>query len=486
MKRTELLAPAGDYTSLIAAFNAGADAAYLAGKQFGARAFANNFEEDELLHALDYAHLHGKKIYLTLNTLIKESEFSAIAEYLTPYYNNGLDGIIIQDLGLIPFLKKEFPLLELHASTQMTVNNFRSAKWLKEQGLCRIVPSRELSLTELKEIKEKADIEVEAFIHGAMCYGYSGQCLFSSFLGGRSGNRGRCAQPCRLPYTVNNGELESKNSKEIYPLSLKDLCSLPYIYELLDLGIDSFKIEGRMKSPEYVAGVTSVYRKYIDMYYEGKRTPIDSKDLHKLNHLYIRSEMKDGYFTKHNGKDMVSVESPSYKGNDEGLIESLHTQYCLEPLQIPIIGDLTLIIGQPAILTLYYGDTVINSYGETVVGAQNRPLSREEVFKQINKTGNSGFYFEELTIHMDDGIFMSVKQLNALRRNALEELQNTILASVRRTRPIFDAVIADKYYINKINNSPLLRISVTSIDQLKAVNTLNSNIDRVYIPADLL
>ena len=235
MRRTELLAPAGDYTSLIAAFNAGADAVYLAGKQFGARAFANNFEEDELLQALDYAHLHGKKIYLTLNTLIKESEFSTIADYLTPYYNNGLDGIIIQDLGLIPFLKKEFPLLELHASTQMTINNYRSAKWLKEQGICRIVPSRELSLTELKEIKEKADIEVEAFIHGAMCYGYSGQCLFSSFIGGRSGNRGRCAQPCRLLYTVNNGELKSKKSKEIYPLSLKDLCSLPYIYELFDL-----------------------------------------------------------------------------------------------------------------------------------------------------------------------------------------------------------------------------------------------------------
>ena len=186
MKRTELLAPAGDYASLIAAFNAGADAVYLAGKQFGARAYAGNFEEDELLHALDYAHLHGKKIYLTLNTLIKESEFSSIREYLIPYYNNGLDGIIIQDLGLIPFLKKEFSGLELHASTQMTVNNYRSAKWLKEQGLCRVVPSRELSLTELQEIKEKAGIEVEAFIHGALCYSYRKQCnLYSSVRGFR-------------------------------------------------------------------------------------------------------------------------------------------------------------------------------------------------------------------------------------------------------------------------------------------------------------
>lgn len=485
MKRTELLAPAGDYASLIAAFNAGADAVYLAGKQFGARAFANNFEEAELLQALDYAHLHGKKIYLTLNTLIKESEFSSIVDYLMPYYNNGLDGIIIQDLGLISLLKKEFPLLELHASTQMTINNYRSAKWLKEQGLCRIVPSRELSLIELKEIKEKADIEVEAFIHGAMCYGYSGQCLFSSFLGGRSGNRGRCAQTCRLPYIVNNGEFSPKKNKETYPLSLKDLCSLPYIYELLDLGIDSFKIEGRMKSPEYVAGVTSVYRKYIDMYYEGKRMQIEQKDLNKLSHLYIRSEMKDGYLKKHNGKDMISVDSPSYKGNDERLIASLHEQYCIEPLQLPIIGNITLVIGQPAILTLYYGDTVITSYGEKVEEAQNRPLSKEEVFKQINKTGNSVFFFEELTINMDDGIFMLVKHLNTLRRNALEELQNTILSSVRRRRDVSEITKKQKRTNNTTDRTPALRISVTTIEQLNAVFASFIDVDRIYIPADL-
>ncbi len=486
MKRTELLAPAGDYASLIAAFNAGADAVYLAGKQFGARAFANNFEEEELLRALDYAHLHNKKIYLTLNTLIKECEFSSIAEYLTPYYNNGLDGIIIQDLGLIPYLKQVFPDLELHASTQMTVNNFRSAKWLKEQGLCRIVPSRELSLTELKEIKDEANIEVEAFIHGAMCYGYSGQCLFSSFLGGRSGNRGRCAQPCRLPYTVNNGTLHSPKEKDVYPLSLKDLCSLPYIYELLDVGIDSFKIEGRMKSPEYVAGVTSVYRKYIDLYYSGKRPAIDKKDLRQLSHLYIRSEMKDGYFKKHNGKDMVSIDSPSYQGSDDCLIESLHEQYCLESMNLPITGELTLAIGQPAMLTLYYGDAVITSYGEPVEKAQNRPMSREDIFKQINKTGNSGFFFENLTINVEGSVFVPIKQLNAIRRYGLEELKNSILADFRRIRPISDITVQPKYPYNKnASDKPLLRVSVTSAEQLNALYHSNIEIDRVYIPADL-
>lgn len=486
MKHTELLAPAGDYNSFISAINAGADAVYLAGKQFGARAFANNFEEEELLQALDYAHLHDKKIYLTLNTLIKESEFSTVAEYLIPYYNNGLDGIIIQDIGLIPFLKDNFPSLELHASTQMTVNNYRSAKWLKEQGLCRIVPSRELSLTELQEIKDKADIEVETFIHGAMCYGYSGQCLFSSFLGGRSGNRGRCAQPCRLPYSVNNGTLKSPKAKDIYPLSLKDLCSLPYIYELLDLGIDSFKIEGRMKSPEYVAGVTSVYRKYIDMYYEGKRPAIEPSDLRKLNHLYIRSEMKDGYFKKHNGKDMISVESPSYKGNDERLIESLHEQYCLGPKQIPVVGVLNLMIGQPAMLTLYYGDTIINSYGQTVEQAQNRPMSKEDILKQINKTGNSEFFFENIEINMEDSIFIPVKQLNNLRREALEELKNNILTKTRRACNTSNDISIGKRPRKKISNSkPLLRISVTSPEQLMTLYDSYIEVDRVYIPADL-
>ncbi len=487
MKRTELLAPAGDYASLIAAFNAGADAVYLAGKQFGARAYAGNFEEEELIQALDYAHLHGKKIYLTLNTLIKESEFSSVYEYLLPYYNNGLDGIIIQDLGLIPFLKREFPQLDLHASTQMTVNNYRSAKWLKEQGLCRVVPSRELSLTELKEMKEKADIEVEAFIHGAMCYGYSGQCLFSSFLGGRSGNRGRCAQPCRLPYAVNCDVPTSKKNKDIYPLSLKDLCSLPFLYDLLDVGIDSFKIEGRMKSPEYVAGVTSVYRKYIDLYYEGKRSEIEFNDLDKLSHLYIRSEMKDGYFRKHNGKDMVSVDSPSYQGNDERLIDALNEQYCKETLQIPITCELTLTIGQPALLTLYYADTVIPTYGDMVEQAQNRPMSREDVFKQINKTGNSEFYFETISIHMDEGIFMPVKQLNSLRREALENMKNSLLSSVRRSRiephTIELSVHADT---KRIDTAPVLRVSVTSLNQLNAITDCDAVIDRIYIPADLL
>ena len=396
MNRFELLAPAGDFSCLLAAFNAGADAVYLAGKSFGARAFAGNFETEELIEALDYAHLFSKKIYLTLNTLIKETEFSQIVEFLQPFYEHGLDGVIIQDLGLIPYLKKEFPLLELHGSTQMTVSNYRSAAWLKEQGLCRVVPAREMSLEELKEIRKNADIEVEAFIHGAMCYSYSGQCLFSSFLGGRSGNRGRCAQPCRLPYKVmENGSCIS-GKKEVYPLSLKDLCSLPYIYELMDAGIDSFKIEGRMKSPEYVAGVTAVYRKYMDLYMNGERRPVAKEDLEQLAKLYIRSDMKDGYFIKHNGKDMISLSSPSYQGCDDKLVEKIHEKYCEGRLKQSINGVLNLAIGQPAELTVYNDSASVTVYGDIVLAAQNRPVSEEDAAKQIRKTGNSPFDLRRL------------------------------------------------------------------------------------------
>ena len=488
MKVAEILAPAGDFECLKAAFNAGADAVYLAGKAYGARAFANNFEEDELIEALDYAHMLSKKIYLTLNTLIKESEFDSIVSYLTPYYEHGLDGIIIQDLGLIPLLKKYFPLLELHASTQMTINNYRSAAWLKDKGICRVVPSRELSLTELKEIREKADIEVEAFIHGAMCYGYSGQWLCSSFLGGRSGNRGRCAQPCRLPYQVLTDGRSTTGNKEIYPLSLKDLCSLPYIYELLDAGIDSFKIEGRMKSPEYVAGVTAVYRKYVDYYKNGKRPPIDKMDLEQLNHLYIRSEIKDGYFKKHNGKDMVSLSSPSYQGCDDTLVEMIHSKYCLTSQKLPVSGVLSLICGETAVLSVSCGDKTAVVYGDEVQAAQNRPLAEEDARKQMLKTGNSIFTFQDLHIEMSDMVFMPVKQLNELRRTALKELQDMILESHIRTVEACDIrsdITNSENTMQSENKEAALRISVYDAEQVNGILNSDEKIQRLYIPADL-
>ncbi|HBA70404.1 MAG TPA: hypothetical protein DCZ40_13770, partial [Lachnospiraceae bacterium] len=241
MRKVELLAPAGNYECFLGAVHAGADAVYLGGTKFGARAYADNFTEDEVCNAIRYAHIYGRKVYLTLNTLIKERELEEVYEYLLPYYEAGLDGVIIQDLGVFQAVGEWFPLLPRHVSTQMTVTGSLGAAYLKELGAARIVPARELSLAEIKEIKKNVNIEIETFIHGAVCYCYSGQCLFSSMIGGRSGNRGKCAQPCRLPYEI------EKSGRKIHPLSLKDMCTVELLNQLIEAGIDSFKIEGRMK-----------------------------------------------------------------------------------------------------------------------------------------------------------------------------------------------------------------------------------------------
>lgn len=250
MKKVELLAPAGSFQALKGAVSAGADAIYLGGQQYGARAYADNFSKEEICQGIHLAHVFGRKIYLTVNTLVKEKELDLLYDFLLPFYESGLDGVIVQDLGVLRLIRDSFPELSLHASTQMSLTGYRGADFLQKEGVSRIVPARELSLEEIKRIKEYTGIEIESFIHGAMCYCYSGQCLFSSILGGRSGNRGRCAQPCRLPYRTEEGR------GECYPLSMKDMCTLEILPELIEAGIDSFKIEGRMKRPEYAAGVT--------------------------------------------------------------------------------------------------------------------------------------------------------------------------------------------------------------------------------------
>ena len=319
MKKVELLSPAGNFKALKGAIHAGADAVYLGGERYGARAYADNFTEEEIIRGIHLAHVFGRKIYLTVNTLVKEKELDFLYDFLLPFYEAGLDGVIVQDLGVFRFIKAHFPGLLLHASTQMTVTGWRGTEFLQKEGISRIVPARELSLNEIVEIKKRTGVEIEAFIHGAMCYAYSGQCLFSSILGGRSGNRGRCAQPCRLPYHIG----VNRGQKESYPLSMRDMCTLELLPELIEAGIDSFKIEGRMKRPEYTAGVTAIYRKYIDKYYEScshgpldhdscggtasnGKYEIEKKDLERLNMLYIRSGTGQGYYHRHNGKDMLT------------------------------------------------------------------------------------------------------------------------------------------------------------------------------------
>ena len=258
-KNVEILAPAGSMESLHAAIAGGADAVYLGGTKFGARAYAKNLSEEDLIEAIEYVHIHGRKIYMTVNTLLKDREMDELYDYLLPYYKAGLDGVIVQDIGAISYIREHFPEMPVHASTQMTITNTLGAEYLKRYGITRVVPARELSLEEIEEMKKTTGLEMECFVHGALCYCYSGQCLLSSMIGGRSGNRGQCAQPCRLPYQVNE-------KKAVDIMSLKDLCTIDILPELIDAGIDSFKIEGRMKQPEYVYTVVRMYRKYADLY----------------------------------------------------------------------------------------------------------------------------------------------------------------------------------------------------------------------------
>lgn len=307
-RKAEILAPAGSYESFRAAILAGADAVYAGGPRFGARAYAKNFSKEQMLAAIDEAHLHGRKFYLTVNTLLKEPEMAELFAYLEPFYNGGLDAVIVQDLGVFSFVRRWFPDMEIHVSTQMTVTGSEGAVFLKERGATRVVPARELSLEEVRRMKKETGMEIECFVHGALCYCYSGQCLMSSLIGGRSGNRGQCAQPCRLPYGA--------NGEKGYLLSPKDICTLDLIPDLIDAGIDSFKLEGRMKRPEYVAGVTGMYRKYTDLYLERGRAGyrVDETDRKQLMDLYNRGGFHNGYYRQHNGKEMISKERPNHAG----------------------------------------------------------------------------------------------------------------------------------------------------------------------------
>ncbi len=430
MKKPELLAPAGDYGCFQAALKAGADAVYIGGQEYGARAYAGNFSRDEVLAALDEAHFYGKKIYLTVNTLMKQEELDRLADFIAPFYEAGLDAVIVQDVGALCVLGKNFPHLPLHASTQMTVTDAAGAEALKRLGIVRVVPARELSLEEAALLKKESGLEVEVFIHGAMCYCYSGQCLFSSMLGGRSGNRGRCAQPCRQPYRIRS----QKTGKVCYPLSLKDMCTIDLIPELMDAEIDSFKIEGRMKRAEYVAGVTDVYRRRIDEYLENpqKKREVPPQDRKLLSTLYVRSGLGSGYLKKRNGRDMITLDQPGYAGCEEGELTEIRSRILERTMELPVSLTAELEAGKPFRLTARAGKETVCLEGETVQQAQKRPLGEEEVRRQLAKTGGSGFRSEKITVRMEGEVFLPVKAVNELRRSALEKLRAGRIADCRR------------------------------------------------------
>lgn len=481
-QKIELLAPAGNFACFRAAINAGADAIYLGGEKFGARAYAGNFSEEEIIEALRIAHLFERKIYLTVNTLVKESEFEELVPYLAPLYEAGLDGTIVQDVGVLKCLRENFPNLALHASTQMTITGIYGASYLKRLGVCRVVPARELSLDEIADIKDKTGLEIECFIHGAMCYAYSGQCLFSSILGGRSGNRGRCAGPCRLPYTDEKG-------KTLYPFSLKDMYTLSMLPELIRAGIDSFKIEGRMKSPEYVAGVTATYKKYIDMYLKNPDKPyrVFAEDEQLLKELYIRSDICSGYYHKHNDKSMVTLKEPGYSGNSESVLKEIQQNYISQNITLPINGYVRIYAGEQAVLTLSCENASVTVYGDTVSTAVNRPLDENEIKKQLCKLGDTCFALTDLMIDTDNHSFMPVKSLNELRRKACIALESERIAQIKAPRTNdFECCdnLEHKNIISGRSSKNCLSVLVTTPEQLLTANSY-SDINQIYIDSDI-
>lgn len=480
MKKVELLAPAGSFESFIGAIHAGADAVYLGGEKFGARAYAQNFTTEELCEALDYAHLNGRKVYLTINTMLKQSEMQDLYDYLLPFYERGLDGVIVQDMGVFQHISKYFPGLELHVSTQAGLTGEYGARFFKTLGASRIVPARELSLEEIKEIKRNVPIEIETFIHGAMCYCYSGQCLFSSILGGRSGNRGKCAGPCRLPYNMQDG-----NKKENYPLSLKDMCTIEMLPQLIEAGIDSFKIEGRMKRPEYAAGVTALYRKYIDLYYAkgAKQFKVESKDLEMLKHLYLRSQLHNGYYEKHNGKEMITIDSPGYNETDERLCERIRKEYLTEKKKFPISMHLQANVGEEMRLSAWLGEHQVYVTGGMVMQAQNKPMDYDAIYDKMKKLGDTPFILEDFALDSDDNIFVPVKELNEIRRNATEQLLNLLLPL--REGPMPKEEFNDVGPVG-CKTEPGFHVSVSTWEQLEGVNLYLGEIQRLYVEATLI
>lgn len=411
MSRLEVLSPVGNGEMLVAACRAGADAVYLGAKEFSARRNAENFDDTELCDAIKYCHIRGVKVYLTLNIQIKDSELSSAVDLARRAYNYGIDGVIIADLGLADVLHKLIPKLPLHASTQMTVHTPAALEILKNAGFTRVVTAREMSREELKALCKRAkeqNIEVEVFVHGALCMSVSGQCLLSAFLGSRSGNRGLCAGPCRLPFEAKGGTG--------YDLSLKDLSLLPHIKELCDMGVTSFKIEGRMKRPEYVAAATAACRFAVDNGY------VPTEDLDTLKNVFSRSGFTDGYYLNKLGRDMFGIRTKEDVTAADKAFPKIHELVRAERRTVKIKAEITVKKDMPIILTLDDGKNKVTVKGEMPKAAQNRPITHETLKSSIDKFGSTPYILEEFSADCDEGLFISAAELNALRREAVELL----------------------------------------------------------------
>ena len=555
--QVEVLAPAGSLDIMKAVVAAGADAIYLGGNMFGARAFANNFNDEELISAIGYAHLFGRKVYLTVNTLLKSREIeSSLIEYLIPFYEAGLDAVIVQDLGVFNLIRKHFPDMDIHASTQMTQTGVYGSRLLKELGASRIVTSREMNLGEIRQLHEKLDVEIESFVHGALCYCYSGQCLLSSFNGGRSGNRGRCAQPCRMSYDVYDNGIKINDRSNSYALSPKDMCALQILPDVIDSGVYSLKIEGRMKNVTYAAMVTHIYRKYVDMYLEKGRAGyrVDKQDMDNLSDIYNRGAFTTGYYDSVKGKKMMSLSRPNHMGTEclkvvsnkagritfkalknvnRGDVFEIDKEHSFESGADVAAGQ-TLVVNLPKKYPLYEGRVVsrmnnakikafvADNYvgttpklsvdmklvvrenenisltvmydgiektctGEIVTKAQSRPASEEELVRNLKKTGDTCFIADNVTVQLDDGVFVPVGWIKELRRNALEELESELRHSLVRTynKPVCEPEEHEETDVNENNCLVRKAVYLHNIKQVKQAASV-AEVVSIYLDYKLI
>lgn len=477
----ELLAPAGSFDTMKAAFSAGADAVYIGGSMFGARAYAGNPDEEKLLLAIDYAHIRGKKLYLTVNTLLKDQELEEVLYgYLKPFYERGLDAVIVQDLGVFQFIRTYFPDLPVHVSTQMTVTGAHSARLLEKMGAKRVVTARELSLSELARIRADTSLEIESFVHGAICYCYSGQCLFSSIAGGRSGNRGRCAQPCRKPYQVYDGAGKALNPEKDrqYVLSLKDMNTIHLLPQIIEAGVDSLKIEGRMKKAEYTAGVVSIYRKYLDRYLAGLDCTVSAEDEARLFDLFNRNGFSEGYYKQHNGEGMLTLSEPQFRAHDDAWQEQLRVNYIDRELKRKIKGNVIVYQHLPVTITLMAGDISYCLTADEPLQAKNRPLDVQQLQKQMERLGGTDFEYEELELELGEGCFLTVGQINDLRRSAVSGLRDAILQPFFRKAGTYERKVPERP--RSLSWQPVYTAQVHTSEQLEAVLD-EENIQTVYL-----
>lgn len=465
MINCELLAPAGSMNALHAAVLSGTDAVYLGGSLFNARASATNFDDEELKNAVEFCHLRKVKVYVTVNILISDKEFAELDKFIRTINKIGVDGVIVQDIGVAMYIKKIAPDLRLHASTQMTVYDVEGAKYLKNLGFKRVVLARELSADKIKEIAQKSGIETEIFVHGAMCLCYSGQCLMSGIIGGRSGNRGKCAQPCRLEYRV--------DKKKGFLMSLKDMCLIKHLKEIESYGVTSLKIEGRMKGPEYVGTVVSTYRKYLE-----NEADVSDADYEKLEKIFYRGGFSDGYFKNKKGKEMFCHTKPDNPYLRQEDTFKLTENYKRTNIFMYFNGH----IGGKLKLTAVdeYGNTA-DYISETVLEkANSSSASIDKIKENLSKLGDTVFTPQLIEVDIDENVFVPTSEINKARRNITAKLEEYIINSYVR--------LDNNTQYGNINHSNSIKefelsVFVSDKQQLEAIR--KTDCKRIYVPIEI-